>query len=396
MPRKAVVVILVLAVALTVSSLASARPASGTALTAAQSDEPSTAPPFVSLALGERFVTQEFDLEVQDAFTVESPVRPGWNELRVSVVIRFGASTGFYSGAALTGEHGYPELQAVDSSGSVRTLGPEYPRFNQVQGSNLTYQPPWIPARWTLGFQVPTSFVAESLQAVMHGTVVATWDLTAAGKAASAWRQPLEFTSARFGDELDWEEDVEITPLAAATEVCGDPQYGHVTTLTSVWFEITNAGLEDALWPNVHYPETWAIAIWDDGASARVRVDTLDGVLLDSDDETDEEIAAAAEEQASRQLTPEMVAVPPFQSIRQVADFAVHRDGRFVDPAAGPIALVIYPPNGSQIWLDLSGVQLIEIIDDEQCSFDEHVYMIDRDGIAPVRPEPVEEEIPAS
>ena len=116
--------------------------------------------------------------------------------------------------------------------------------------------------------------------------------------------------------------------------------------------------------------------------------------LLDDDDDTDEEIQAAIEEQASLQLTPELVAIPPNQTVRQVADFAVQRDGRFVDPFAGPIAVVIYPPNGSPIWVDLGGAQLIDIIDDEPCALDEHVFMVDRDGIAPVRPEPVEEEAP--
>ena len=129
-------------------------------------------------SLGERFSGPGWELEVQDAFSVRSPDRADYTEVRVGVAMTTTSTALPYLFNGLTGGNGYPELTLRDSSGEHRTIPVTDPGAHLLPGSVLSLMLPGVPARWTVGFEVPTAFASTLLlDASWDGQVVATWDL---------------------------------------------------------------------------------------------------------------------------------------------------------------------------------------------------------------------------
>ena len=398
-------VILMAAVLLLVmAGVASARP--GVANLAAVQDEAVeestlTAPPVSSFILGERYSNGLFDLEIQDFFSVDSPLYAGYDEVRLSAAFRHHTDVPWLpSSYAFTGEHGYPVLQLVDGAGethalptnvkplSIDIVDEEADTITPVQlgdfgyqtvGFALSHQPRGIPARWSVGFRVPSASNHDLiLRASFGGMVLAEWDLESNPVPSAPWERPVGFELAALGDSISWGESLSVEPKAVVTEVCADPQFGHVTVDARLLVNVSSLSNRDAVWPEVEYPEMVAIAIWEDGTTARYAKESP------AYDDTDEEAFDPL-------ILPfgEHVLIPPRTDHERFLDFMAPRDGRFADVTDDPVALVLYPPDGPAFWVDLDTTPSGTIAEFE-CDFPTfHLFAVDRDGVAPQPPAPV-------
>jgi hypothetical protein len=400
---------------LVMTGIASARPGPDVQMALQDTAEADETPMFVeSLVLGERYSNGLFDLEIQDAFWVDSPLYPAYDEVRLSVAFRHHTDVPWLpSQYAFTGEYGYPKLQLVDSAGEIhdiptnviplwvevvqeapegsddtagestptRTLNVQLGEFGyNVGGYSLSMQPRGIPARWTVGFRLPSTLAADLVvQASFGGQVVAEWDLETAAIGTQGWDRPAGFDLAELGDSIVWNESLLLEPRAVATEVCGDPQYGHTSVNTSMLLGVSSVADRDALFPDVRYPQMTAIAVWEDGTAARYS----EGSIAYYDDDTEAEIF-----DRSLLVYGEHIVVPPHTDNDVFLEFVAPRDGRFADITSGPVAIVLYPPDGSAIWVDVTGAPTGSIAEFE-CSIPTfHLFPVNRDGAAPQPPAP--------
>ncbi len=399
-------VILMTAVFLLVmAGVASARP--GVANLAAVQDETAeegsfTASPVSSFILGERYSNGLFDLEIQDSFSVDSPLYPGYDEVRLSAAFRHHTDVPWLpSSYAFTGEHGYPVLQLVDGAGETHALptnvlplwievvDEEADTITDVQlgdfsyqtvGFALSHQPRGIPARWSVGFRVPSASNHDLiLQASFGGLVLAEWDLESNPVPSAPWERPAGFDLVALGDSIPWGESLSVEPKAVATEVCADPQFGHVAVDASLLVNVSSLSDRDAVWPGVEYPDMVAIAIWEDGTTARYAEESPAFY-----DDTDAE-------KFDRLILPfgEHVLIPPRTDHERFLEFVAPRDGRFADVTDNPVALVLYPPDGPPVWVDLDTSPSGTIAEFECDVPTFHLFAVDRAGAAPEPPAPV-------
>jgi hypothetical protein len=399
------VMLLAAVLLLIMTGVASARPGAvnlAALQDSAAEDEAGTALPVETLLLGERYSNGLFDLEVQDAFAVDSPLYPGYDEVRLSVAFRHHTDVPWLPSAyAFTGEYGYPVLQLVDGAGEVHdiptnvlplrvdvvdeetdtTTTVQLGEFSyQVGGYALTRQPRGVPARWTVGFRVPSvSDFDLVVQASFGGLVVAEWDLESNAVRPTGWDRPEGFDFAELGDAIVWGDSLLVEPKAVTTAVCADPRFGHVTVDASVLLGVSSIVNEDTLWPAVEYPEMVAIAIWDDGTSARYS----DGSAAFYDDDGDDVLF-------DRFLLSygEHAVIPPQTDHDRFMEFMAPRDSRFSDVTGNPVALVLYPPDRPAVWVDLvtdpSGS-----INEFECAIPSfHLFSVDQKGTAPEPPPP--------
>lgn len=414
MLRKVILMTAVLLLVMT--GIASARPGVDN-LTALQSEaaeeEASVAPPVSTFILGERYSNGLFDLEVQDAFSVDSPLYGGYDEVRISAAFRHHTDVPWLpSGYAFTGEYGYPVLQLVDGAGEVHAIptnvlplwlevveesepaeGAEAAEpvititpvkvgdfTYQTAGFALSMQPRGIPARWTVGFRVPSANNRDLvIQAVFGGTVLAEWDLESDPISTPGWDVPEGFDVASLGDSISWNDELTIEPKAVAQEVCADPQFGHVSVDASLLIGVSSVSDRDTRWPAVEYPEMAAIAVWDDGTTAKLAYESP--AFFEEDELVDVE----------NWLRPNgtHVIVPPRTDHDRFMEFVAPRDGRFSDVDSEPIALVFYPPAGPPIWVDLNSSPSGSIGEFECDVQTWNLFMVDQDGPAPTPPPPV-------
>lgn len=413
MLRKVILMTAVLLLVMT--GIASARPGVDN-LTALQSDaadeEASVAPPVSTFILGERYSNGLFDLEVQDAFSVDSPLYGGYDEVRISAAFRHHTDVPWLpSGYAFTGEYGYPVLQLVDGAGEVHAIptnvlplwlevveesepteGAETAEpvititpvkvgdfTYQTAGFALSMQPRGIPARWTVGFRVPSANNRDLVvQAVFGGTVLAEWDLESDPISTQGWDVPEGFDVASLGDSIPWNDELTIEPKAVAQEVCADPQFGYVSVDASLLIGVSSVSDRDTRWPAVEYPEMAAIAVWDDGTTAKLAYESP--AFFEDDELLDVE----------NWLQPHgtNVVVPPRTDHDRFMEFVAPRDGRFSDVDSEPIALVFYPPAGPPIWVDLNSSPSGSVGEFECDVPTWNLFMVDQDGPAPTPPPP--------
>ncbi len=390
---------------LVMTGIASARPGPTVHMALQDTAEAEEVEAFIeSLVLGERYSNGLFDLEIQDAFAVDSPLYPGYDEVRLSVAFRHHTDVPWLpSPYAFTGEYGYPELQLVDSVGEVydvptnvlplwveitddtveggTTTDVQLGEFGyNVGGYSLSMQPRGIPARWTVGFRLPSALATDLVvQAVFGGQTVAEWDLESTAVRTQGWDRPQGFDLAELGDTIVWNNALVVEPKAVATEVCGDPQYGHTAVDSSLLIGVSSVADQDAIWPDVRYPQMAAIAVWEDGTTARYS----EGSIAYYDDDTEDEIF-----DRSLLVYGEHIVVPPRTEHDVFMEFVAPRDGRFSDVSSGPVAVVFYPPGGPAIWVDVTGPPTGAIAEFE-CSIPVfHLFPVDRDGKAPEPPAP--------
>jgi hypothetical protein len=403
MMRKAILMAAVLLLVMT--GVASARPGAVNLLALQDEDTgeiPADAPAPVTMVLGERYSNVLFDLEIQDAFSVDSPIYPGYDEVRLSVAFR--QNTGvpwLQSSNSFSGEYGYPVLQLIDGAGVVYDLPSNVVPVlvdvideetdetttlqvgdvsYQVSGSALSMQPSGIPARWTVGYRVPSSANDDLVvRAVFGGVTLAEWDLESDPIPTAGWERPEGFDFAELGDQITWSEALVVEPKAVATAVCADSQFGHVSVDSSLLIGVSSVVDQDSLWPDVRYPDVPGIVVWHDGTTAQYRADST----AFYEDDTEEQLF-------DRFLLPfgEHVIVPPQTDQDRFMEFMAPRDSRFSDVTGNPVALVLYPPNGPAVWVDLEG-EPTGAIDDFECAVPTfHLFAVDRLGTAPVPPAP--------
>lgn len=414
MLRKVILMAAVLLLVMT--GIASARPGVAN-LTALQSDaaeeEAFIAPPVSSFILGERYSNGLFDLEIQDAFSVDSPFYAGYDEVRLSAAFRHHTDVPWLpSSYAFTGEYGYPVLQLVDGAGEVHALPTNVVPLwievieetqpaegedttepvetitlvnlgdftYQTAGFALSMQPRGIPARWTVGFRVPSANNHDLVvQAAFGGAVLAEWDLESDPISAPGWDAPEGFSVVSLGDSIDWNESLSVEPKAVALEVCADPQYGHVSVDASLLVGVSSTSDRDALWPGVEYPEMAAIAVWEDGTTAKLAYESP--AFYEEGDLEDVE--------AWLRPHGEHVIVPPRTEHDRFMEFVAPRDGRFSDVDDGPAALVFYPPSGPPVWVDLNSSPTGSVGEFECDVPTWNLFMVDQEGAAPQPPPPV-------
>lgn len=312
--------------------------------TVAQTDAP--VPQLVApvLAPGERLETDVFELEVEDSFTVPSPERFGYAEVRVAVAFRHSYPFELpYSAVSLAGgEPWYPELVLRDAVGGEYPIDRSRVHSFLGTGSVLVTQPPGIPARWTLAYQVPSPFARRlTAEAKFQDVTVASWDLSHAGRRTVGWSVPAEAGVQSWGSPIAWSDQLTVTPTGGTLLVCGDGATSPAIAVFGMGVVVENTSGADALWPNVTYPAAPGYAVWHDGSSARYFDETHPAI--DEDDLID----------PLDKISEEMVLIPPGTSVRRFMEFATPRDTRFVDPAELPDHVVLTPPAGGAVWIDV-------------------------------------------
>ncbi|MFQ5966801.1 MAG: hypothetical protein ACE5MI_04205 [Acidimicrobiia bacterium] len=309
--------------------------------------------PIPNLSEGERFDHQDWSLAVQSSFAVPSATRFAYTEVRADVALQnLTPSELIYYSTSLAGDQGYPEMVLRDAAGTTHPLN--LARFSSTAaGSTLVAQPAAVPARWILGYQIPTAFASDlELIAVWDGAPVASWNLTGAGTDFfEGWTPPAQLLEARWGQDIAWSENLVATPLGHDLEVCGNAESERVVGVYGLVLQVRNEGTTDALWTGVRYPEDAAIAIWPDGASARNGGLRFGETFVSDAGETQDPLGG---------LGPEARIIPPQVTALRMLGFSLPRDSRFSSPFALPQTVVLYPPAGSSVWLETSGEQLID------------------------------------
>ena len=261
---------------------------------------------------------------------------------------------------AFRGKPGYPTLQLHDAVGEVHEINPTQPGVFSAPTSTLVGQPGSIPARWTIGYQVPSATATDlDIVAVWEGQPVASWELTNYGDASyTGWSAPDATPTARFGDQLPWSTSLTVTPLAGDIHVCGDPETEYAVAVYGLAVDVENTTSTDALWPRVFFPEDTAIALWADGGSARTGGITVAETFVTEADngETTDPLG---------RRTGAQVIIPPQTTATRMLGFALPRDDRFGSAFLSPQSVMLYPPLGSPIWLDVSGSGLVDFTLDE-------------------------------
>ena len=375
---------LTLILAVTVVAASASANLAQPAVAQASDDVEPPAPAPALLDLGHRFSGPGWELEIQDAFVVESEFRTDWSEVRVAAVFSTTLSQTPYLISAFTGDPGYPELVLVDEAGEDRPLPATDPESNLVAGSTLLSLPPQVPARWTIGYEVPSAFVSElRLEARWDGVTHASWDLLSTPDDPAPWPIPDGLVQTEFGEPIPWSEDLEVTATEHAVLVCGNPDTELVTATYGMLVDIANSGTHDLPFPDVQYPDLAGVAVWDDGASARYAVQTAAlPVDLDTGEVLLDMVTFLREESIERAM------IPPESTHELFLLFNVPRDGRFVDVDKVPAGVILYPANDEPVWVtaatEPNSEDLLLSCDDVVGS---HRFEFDQDGpIDPILP----------
>jgi hypothetical protein len=272
-------------------------------------------------------------------------------------------STGF------AGERGYPELVVTDASGHDRVLILTDPATNLVAGSTLLTLVADVPARWTLGYEVPTAFTSElTLEARQGGAALASWNLLSSPDEPAAWPVPAALARTEFGEPIPWSEDLEITATEQIVVACGNPDVELVTVGYGMVVEVTNTGTDDVAFPDVLYPEAAGVAVWADGASARY---SNQQHVFRSEEEFD----------PIRHESVERAMIPPETTHERVMIFIAPRDGRFVNVDRTPAGVILYPTGEPAVWVETASEPAnADILLDCGAAEGATPFEIDRDG----------------
>lgn len=388
MTRRMWILVATMLVAATVSGSALATVGHGPAPALAQSEDAEDVPAPVAaaqLVLGEQFVGPGWNLEIRDAFVVESPRRPGYSAIRASAVFQPMSAAGeAYGIFSLTGLTGYPELVLRDAMNGAHEIPGARPGEHLVPGSALLVTAEGVPARWTVGFEVPTEFDDSlAIEAHLDGRVVARWNLDDSSADGVSYGAPSGVSVAVPGDSIRWSDDVRIIAADHSLLTCGAGDE-HNTVVFALQVDVTNNSEGNAYFPNVRFPETPAVAVWADGASARF---SDEGGFLD------DTVPLADRNQ-------EQTIIPPGMTASRVLEFFVPRDARLSDVDAPPAGVLFTPPGGGTVWLDLSAsAESGELARVDGCDTIDGgpAFTVDRSGIlidtrfGPVVPDPADD-----
>lgn len=330
--------IIVFAMLALAASVNSSQPASiaSTAQVAAAQTTPAQAP---TLALGEVFAGNGFSFVIEDVFTEASPDVVGFSEVRASVSLRNDSDQFLlFSYGAFAGDPLYPDLRLKDSTGDLHAPDSGHPARSVAPRADLNVIEPGLAARWTMGFHVPTvSANSMAIELVFGGAILASWDLDTSGGAVD-WGAP-QMTSISLGDAVAWADGVTVTPKEIGSRMCGDPTIEPVAHIFTLAFEVTNDNNVLTDWPGVNEPNVPAIAQWSDGSAADAVLETYVGAA-----ETLGRIGGRG------------VHFPPGHTADRALMFAAPRDGRLADLETLPAGVLLIPPSGERLWVDLTGV----------------------------------------
>ena len=337
------------------------------------------------LDLGERFVSDSFALEVQGYLTAQSVDNQQLRAIRVAVAFQnLSGGPLTYTPTALAGEENYPEIQLVDSAGEIYPVNRRNPQRYSIAGSSLQYIPHGLPAHWTLGWQVPVAQAEDMvLQALWNDEIVAEWDLESFPESEYVgWEPPTDMKTLETGDSFNWSVDDENDTVLSIeigrsfAQSCGHPDLVVSAGVGSIVFDITNEDTREAYFPEVAYPDIPMYAIWADGSSARYGDNYPYFAFGNTDVDFNEDFDPFSPWYLYpwEQVVPEHYAdffqqngfndeilersssefiVYPEETERRFVSFPVPRFRPLVDNTAAPVALLLAPPTGETIWVDL-------------------------------------------
>ncbi len=263
-----------------------------------------------------------------------SPSQPWITELRIPVILE---NTSPESAPADLSALGGLTFSVRDTADNIHNLDTARPQRGAQPNHSLRTLEPGMTARWTLGFQVPTT-MASGLTLELHfgPDIVASWivddlprSITAATAAADSG------AAVTIGQEFDWAPDVAAKALEVGSLVCGDPAIETVTQIVAVAFEVDNDGAAEVRWPGYVHRDGASMAQWSDGTAADMSMETYVG-----DSETLPRVSTSA------------VRIPSTVSSTRALIFAAPRDGRFTNTATLPAGVWLRTGNGT-VWLDL-------------------------------------------
>jgi hypothetical protein len=267
-----------------------------------------------------------------------SPSQPWITELRIPVILE---NTSPESAPADLSALGGLTFSVRDTADNVHNLDTARPPRGAQPNHSLRTLEPGMSARWTLGFQVPTTMASDlTLELHFGPEIVASWpvdDLPRSIGAATAAASGDD--SVTLGQEFDWAPDVSAAAVEVGSLVCGDPAIETVTQIVAVAFDVDNAGSAEVRWPGYVHRDGASMAQWSDGTAADMSMETYVG-----DSETLPRVSTSA------------VRIPSTVSSTRALIFAAPRDGRFTNTATLPTGVWLRTDNGT-VWLNLAGAR---------------------------------------
>jgi hypothetical protein len=267
-----------------------------------------------------------------------SPSQPWITELRIPVILENTSPT---AAPADLSALGGLTFSVRDTAGNIHGLDTARPHRGAQPNHSLRSLEPGTAARWTLGFQVPST-MASGLTLELHfgPEIVASWSIDDLPSSITAVTTAADGgTTVTLAREFDWAPEVAVTALEVGSLVCGDPAIETVTQIVAVAFEVTNSGAGEVRWPGYVHRDGASMAQWADGTAADMSMETFVG-----NSETLPRVSTSA------------VRIPATVTSTRAMVFAAPRDGRFTDTATLPIGVSLRTDNGPA-WLDLTGAE---------------------------------------
>ena len=269
---------------------------------------------------------------------IVSPSQPWITELRIPVILE---NTSPVAAPADLSALGGLTFSVRDIAGNIHSLDTARPQRGAQPNHSLRTLEPGMAARWTLGFQVPST-MASGLTLELHfgPEIVASWSVDDLPRSITATTTAAgRGSTVTLGREFDWAPEVAATALEVGSLVCGDPAIETVTQIVAVAFEVTNSGAGEVRWPGYVHRDGASMAQWADGTAADMSMETYVG-----NSETLPRVSTSA------------VRIPATVTGRRAMVFAAPRDGRFTDTASLPAGVSLRTDNGP-VWLDLAGAK---------------------------------------
>lgn len=267
-----------------------------------------------------------------------SPSQPWITELRIPMILE---NTSPLPAPADLSALGGLVFSVRDTAGNIHGLDTARPSRGAQPIHSLDTLEPRMTARWTLGFQVPTTMATGLILELHFGPeVVASWPVDDLPRSNAAANAVLDAESAvTLGQGFSWAPDVAVKALEVGSLVCGDPAIETVTQVVAVAFEVANTSPTEVRWPGYVHRDGASMAQWADGTAADMSMETYVG-----DAETLPRVSTSA------------VRIPSTVTSARAMVFAAPRDGRFTNPTTLPAGIALRTDNGP-VWLDLSGAE---------------------------------------